>query len=214
MAGESQRVDIAFESVPLPRAFEWNILHHYVVSRACVDIGALCAEPATDGDDYGRSIAEAKPLIIPTSRVHTLFTRRPERFRPETELWLERHGVTYDTLIMAGPPDGNRKPDMDADVKRVADYYADPETNLMLCIVARPGQARQIVRLTGKPVYCVGDNLMRNPSIVESLGAQMAWGEKVVAIARVLPRPVQDWMKPLYRKVRKGPGSTDAVSSP
>ena len=210
-----QDVDFFFEFVPLPRVFEWNILHHQVVSQACIDIDVLCAAPIRDEDDdgYVRAIAKARPSIVPTPWIHSLVTRRPERCREETEEWLERHGVTYGNLIMADMPGRTGRPDKGAYVRHMADYYGDPDTNLMLFIAARPDQARQIVRLTGKPAYCVADSLMRNPRIVESLRAQTAWTRKIVAIAQVLPLPVQEWLKPWYRKLRKDSDDTETASS-
>jgi hypothetical protein len=37
-------VDYYFENVPLPRYFQWNILNHTTLEKACFDIdGVLCA---------------------------------------------------------------------------------------------------------------------------------------------------------------------------
>src|SRR5690242_1989901 len=37
-AKSSSAADIILETVPIPRVFEWNVLHHSMLQRACVDI--------------------------------------------------------------------------------------------------------------------------------------------------------------------------------
>ena len=104
----ADEVDIAFEILPLPRIFEWNFIHHVYLERACVDIdGVLCVDPGLDGRDDGatclRALTGAVPFHRPTRRIGCLVTSRPEKYRPQTEAWLEQNGVLYDRLVMRDP---------------------------------------------------------------------------------------------------------------
>ncbi|KAK0361012.1 hypothetical protein LTR94_025040, partial [Friedmanniomyces endolithicus] len=51
---ENLGADIVFETIGLPRYFEWNIFHHKDLSRMCFDIdGVLCHDPERDQNDDG-----------------------------------------------------------------------------------------------------------------------------------------------------------------
>ncbi len=76
-------IDFYFEICPMPRVFEWNILHHSVMSNACVDIdGVLCRDPTEvendDGPIYRTFLREAQSLFIPTVEVAYLVSCRLE----------------------------------------------------------------------------------------------------------------------------------------
>src|SRR5690606_350291 len=41
-----QALDLWYEVLDTPRIFEWNIMHHSLLSKSCVDIdGVLCRDP-------------------------------------------------------------------------------------------------------------------------------------------------------------------------
>jgi hypothetical protein len=44
-------VDYYFENVPLPRYFQWNILNHTTLEKACFDIDG--ADPLPEQNDDG-----------------------------------------------------------------------------------------------------------------------------------------------------------------
>ena len=213
---QPEGVDVCLAHVPAPRVFEWNIFHHYVMSKACVDMdGVVCAAPAEGEpvDRYTRSIAEERPYIVPTPTIHTLITRRPPESRREVELWLRTHGVKYRNLVMLGPEATREMPATDALIRRLSEYYY-ARSELMLYVAGDPVQAERIVSQTGKPVYCVGDNWMRRSGLLETLRAARTMGGTGIAIARLLPQPIRHWLRPLYDRLRiSGAGKDGSVGS-
>ena len=96
--GKEKTVDYFFETVPLPRYFQWNILNHTTLEKACFDIdGVLCADPLPeqndDGEKYIDFILNAPPLFIPGSKIGTIVTSRLEKYRTQTETWLKANNV-------------------------------------------------------------------------------------------------------------------------
>lgn len=163
-------VDIAFEVVRLPRIFEWNFIHHVYLEHAFVDIdGVLCRDPLAgeldDGPAYLRFLKGAVPLYRPTRPIACLITTRPEIYRPETEAWLARHGITYDRLIMHNPASSREPPGAVRDARFKGMAYRDSKA--MLFIESEHAQALEIARISGKPVLSIERNAMVHPN---------AWG--------------------------------------
>jgi hypoxanthine phosphoribosyltransferase len=82
--GKEKMVDYFFETVPLPRYFQWNVLHHTTLEKACFDIdGVLCIDPTEDQNDDGPKyrdfVLNAPPLFIPGSKIGTIVTSRLEK---------------------------------------------------------------------------------------------------------------------------------------
>lgn len=47
-------VDLAFDLCPIPRVFEWNLMHGHMLKNCCVDIdGVLCLDPTNEQNDDG-----------------------------------------------------------------------------------------------------------------------------------------------------------------
>ena len=62
-------VDVYFEILPIPRAFEWNLLHHPMLKDCCLDFdGVLCEDPKykenDDGIRYKKFLLNAKPRFM------------------------------------------------------------------------------------------------------------------------------------------------------
>ena len=170
--GSESFVDRYYEKVSMPRVFEWNIMHHDLLSDACVSVdGVLCTEPSEveNGDDaaYQTFLQTAEPLFIPEVPVRCLVTNRLEKYREPTEEWLRQHGVQYEHLIMEdlSSKEGEQTPLQNAAHK--ADAYV--ETEAALFIESAPDQASDIARLAGKPVYCVSTSEMVYPSAMGKL---------------------------------------------
>ena len=162
------RVDLAFDVVPRPAAFEWSLFHSAVLGRACLDIdGVLCVDPTPDEDDdgenYSEFLANARPLMLPTTTVGTLVTSRLEHYRAATEAWLEEHDVAYNRLVMMdhSTADDRRRANRQAHFK--AKVYRD--TKALLFIESSPGLAHQIAQLAGKPVLAYGTGELAVPSL-------------------------------------------------
>jgi uncharacterized HAD superfamily protein/adenine/guanine phosphoribosyltransferase-like PRPP-binding protein len=168
-------VDMHLELVEQPRVFEWNVMHHPFLSQACLDIdGVLCVDPTIeendDGPNYRDFLSCTRPLFIPSVKVAHLVTSRLEKYRAETEEWLQRNGVQYGTLHMLDLPTAEERRRLNIHHKFKAEVYAkQPLTRLF--VESEVKQAVEIVKLSGKPVYCIETNEMYVPGQVYNLKA-------------------------------------------
>ncbi|MBY6217888.1 phosphoribosyltransferase family protein [Qipengyuania aquimaris] len=150
------QADIVLEKVSVPRMFEWNVMHHPLLNRCCVDIdGVLCQDPLDaendDGERYEHFLLNAKPLCLPTKRVGALVTSRLAKYRGLTEAWLSQHNVEYDELIMLEGYTANERRALKLHAQHKAQYYkALP--NSVLFIESDAKQSLEIQNLSGKPV--------------------------------------------------------------
>jgi len=178
LAGFAERhnqhlIDMHLELVEQPRVFEWNIMHHPLLNYACLDIdGVLCVDPTADQNDDGPNYRDflgcARPLFIPSVKVAHLVTSRLEKYRAETEDWLQRNGVQYDRLHMLDLPSAEERRRLGVHSKFKADVYArHPLTRLF--IESEERQAIEIMKASGKPVYCIETNEMYRPGMAYSL---------------------------------------------
>jgi len=155
--GKVKMVDYYFEEVALPRYFQWNILHHSTLEKACFDIdGVLCIDPTEDQNDdgpiYTDFVLNAKPLFIPSCKIGTLVTSRLEKYRKETETWLDKNNVKYSKLVMLDLPNKEARQKLNNHAKHKANTYKDISYNLFF--ESSLNQAIEINRITGKPVFC------------------------------------------------------------
>ncbi len=158
--GKEKSVDYYFETVPLPRYFQWNILNHTTLEKSCFDIdGVLCADPLPeqndDGERYIDFILNAPPLFIPGSKIGTIVTSRLEKYRKETEQWLKANNVKYNDLVMLDLPDmaARQKANNHGGHKAKA-YMAKP---YVLFVESELNQAIQINKIARKPVLCTAN---------------------------------------------------------
>ncbi|MEH6387406.1 MULTISPECIES: phosphoribosyltransferase family protein [Pseudomonas] len=161
-------VDLYFETVEQPRLFEWNILHHNLMRHACLDIdGVLYVQPAAadvhDNESCAAFVENATPLFTPSVPVAHLITCRPEKYRAQTEQWLERHGVEYGQLHMLNSAGETGAKD-DAITAFKADIY-NQDPHAILFIENDEYTAMDIMRLTSKPVFCIQSNQMYAPGM-------------------------------------------------
>jgi uncharacterized HAD superfamily protein len=158
--GKEKMADFYFETVPLPRYFQWNILNHTTLEKACFDIdGVLCADPLPeqndDGEKYIDFLLNAPPLFIPGSKIGTVVTSRLEKYRKETETWLAANNIKYNDLVMLDLPnmEARQRANNHGDHKAKA-YMAKP---YVLFIESEYNQAVEINRITKKPVLCTAN---------------------------------------------------------
>ncbi len=155
--GKEKMVDYYFEVVPLPRYFQWNIFNHSTLEKACFDIdGVLCVDPAPeqndDGEKYLDFVLNALPLFIPGSKIGTIVTSRLEKYRKETETWLEAHKVKYNELVMLDLPDMEARQRANSHAEHKARTYMSKP--YVLFIESSMEQALEINRISKKPVLC------------------------------------------------------------
>ena len=166
-------VDFWHEIVDLPRVFEWNVMHHDVLTKGCVDVdGVLCREPTErendDGENYRIFLTNVKPLIIPTKIIAWLVTCRLEKYRDHTEEWLKKHNIRYKHLVMMDLPDKETRVALGSHAFFKAKVYKT--VNAELFIESSYEQAQEIARLADKPVLCTETGQMNTPShLTESL---------------------------------------------
>jgi uncharacterized HAD superfamily protein/hypoxanthine phosphoribosyltransferase len=155
--GKEKSVDYYFESVPLPRYFQWNILNHLSLEKACFDIdGVLCVDPLPeqndDGPIYTDFVVNAQPLYIPGSKIGTIVTSRLEKYRKETEAWLKANNVKYNELVMLDLPDMAARQKANSHAEHKAKVYMSKP--YIMFFESDMSQAREINRLSKKPVLC------------------------------------------------------------
>ena len=200
-------VNIFLEHVSFPRVFEWNIFHHAVLSRSCVDIdGVLCHDPTEeqndDGEKYINFLLNTDPYILPTVKIHSLVTNRLEKYRPQTDEWLRKHGVEFDNLIMLNVASKEERIRLRLHSKHKADYYI--KSKLPFFIESDTNQAINISLMSGKPVYCVKDNVVYEPGMINKIcknPTSIFTGIK--RQAQYLPRPIKNIIRPLYKGIRQ-----------
>ncbi|MBK5188824.1 MAG: hypothetical protein JJD97_11320, partial [Gemmatimonadaceae bacterium] len=149
-------VDLYREIVPMPRVFEWNLMHGTVLANSCMDIdGVLCLDPTDeendDGESYLRFLRDTPALLLPTAPVGWLVTSRLEKYRAQTEEWLARHRVQYGELRMMQYPDMAERRAAKAYARFKSDIYV--ETGAWLFIESSDALAPQIAQLSGRSVF-------------------------------------------------------------
>lgn len=161
-------VDYSYESIPQPRAFEWNILHHADLADACMDIdGVLCPDPDEqqndDGPRYEEFLRQTPTRLVPGTKVGWLVTARLERYRELTEEWLKVNGIEYGELLMhpAVTAEQRRREQSHATFK--AEAYR--RTKAWLFIESSVEQAVAIADSVRRPVYCTDLRIMVHPGV-------------------------------------------------
>jgi hypothetical protein len=161
-------VDLVCERVPGPRAFAWNLWKHTRLDRWCFDLdGVLCRDPRKDENDDGERylhfIRSAELKFRPTQRIGYIVTARLEKYRAETEAWLQRHHIEHGGLLMMDLPTKAARMERGNRASFKAERYATLTVLLRddgkrkpteLFVESNNGQARKINELTGKPVWC------------------------------------------------------------
>lgn len=172
--GKEHTVDYFFETVPLPRYFQWNIMNHTTLEKACFDIdGVLCVDPRPeqndDGEKYIEFLKTAEPLFIPGSKIGTIVTSRLEKYRKYTEDWLAKYNVKYKKLVMLDLPDMKARQKANNHGSFKAQEYKNSQ--YILFIESEMHQALEINRLTGKPVLCTAtfEMIFNSESVVYNI---------------------------------------------
>ncbi|MEL6979558.1 MAG: phosphoribosyltransferase family protein [Pseudomonadota bacterium] len=160
-------IDVVLKQTSPGLMAPWNIMHHKVLARACVDIdGVLCRNPFPHEDDDGAAyetfLKTTEPLHGVSGRIGWLVTSRKERYRAATEEWLARHGIEYDELHMTTTPE--EKQDSPAFKARL---YR--ETGAELFIESEGPCALRIAELSERNVMCVSAQTMITPDGADSL---------------------------------------------
>ncbi|MBL1457673.1 MAG: hypothetical protein COA34_007355 [Methylophaga sp.] len=151
-------VDIVFEYTDSELLLEWSLFRSPIMSKACLDMdGILCGDATIEQDDDG---VNYKDFLVNTSRhtvprgcIHRIVTSRLEKYRAETEAWLARQGIEYNSLTMLDLPSEEVRNRTSPQGKFKAEVYrSDPDA--ILFVESETWQARQIAHLVpGKAVF-------------------------------------------------------------
>jgi len=160
--------EVTLVHLPQPRVFEWNLMHHPILNRACVDIdGVLCLDPThaqnDDGQAYLNFLLEATARPVPTTRIGELVTSRLEKYRPETEAWLKRHNIEYDKLVMLDLPTAEERRRLGAHASFKGQHYR--KSSATIFIESELHQAEEIANISGKPVLSIEGAVMCYPGV-------------------------------------------------
>lgn len=193
---ETTAVDFICAKVPEPRVFEWNVLHHPLVSRACFDIdGVLCVDPTEaqndDGARYLDFLQTATVLHRPRREIAMLVTSRLEKYRRPTEDWLARQGIRYRELRMLDLPDAETRRRLGAHASFKAGVYRESGQDLF--VESELHQARDIARLSGKPVLSLQGPQMIVPGALNprAIGHKLAPSRMRAKVGRAVARMLQ-----------------------
>lgn len=172
---QMSKIDYYFQHLPVPQLFEWNMFHR-TLENTCVDIdGVLCPDPKyyedDDGDIYEQFLRSVPALRIPTYTIGWLVTCRLEKYRVLTVEWLRQHSIRFNNLIMMEYPDKKTRQREGAYSRFKASVYL--KTGADLFIESSPHEAEEIVRLSGKYVYCTSTHLMISPSSFDRMSERV-----------------------------------------
>jgi len=154
-----------------PRIFQWNYLYHDILSTACFDVdGVLCEDPTEeqndDGERYIDFILNAKPLYIPNYKIKALVTSRLEKYREQTQVWLKKNNVQYETLYMLDLPSKEERIKQGAHGKFKAEIF-NSLTECCLFVESERSQAIEIANITKKAVISLSTDEMFPSSEIE-----------------------------------------------
>ena len=161
--------DVSLEHVPMPRVFEWNLMHRLMLKDCCVDIdGVLCVDPThaqnDDADGYRKFLSEASPLCIPSYPIGHLVTSRLERYRQPTIEWLNRHGIRFEVLHMLDLPTAEARRSANAHASFKAQVYRKIAKSVLF-IESNRRQSLEIAERSGKPVLCYSTQEFFSPPL-------------------------------------------------
>jgi len=161
IASENARsfVDNYYKIIPQPRLFEWNLMHAKRGKLASDMDGVLC-ENCPKGVDlnerqYERWIKRAKPYRIPSFNIDTIVSNRLEKYRKDTEEWLQNNNVNYNELILWNLPSKKDRHGMQAERKAKEILRINPDIVWESSYV----EAKKIWEVTRIPTICF-DNMV------------------------------------------------------
>jgi len=151
-----RKVDLFYKRTNGPIAFEWGIMHLRPAPKVAMDLdGVLCENcpEGVDSDDskYDQWVNEARPFLIPGYEIDFVVTNRLEKYRPQTETWLKKHGVKYRALLMWDLPDKKLRTGKHAEHKVEMVTKARPD----ILLESSENEALEVWRRTGIPTICI-----------------------------------------------------------
>ena len=137
--------------------YPWFLWKTKRIKKVAFDMdGVLCRDCTKDEDDEGEkylNFLNTAPQKFKTDFVlGAIVTGRLERYRPQTEEWLARHGVQYRELIM-GPWSSNAERKQANPAVWKADLYR--RSHFKLFVESSEREALVIAARSQKKVWCI-----------------------------------------------------------
>lgn len=147
----------------LHQSFEWTLLHDDNAEFTLCDLdGVLCedwvGDEEAEPERYAAHVRNAKPLRIPSYPLLGIVTNRLAQHEQETVRWLARHHIEYQALIVSPWRSVAERNANSQQNRKAACYLACDHARLFIESSGR--EAREIKRLTSRPVFSVEDNAL------------------------------------------------------
>ena len=143
--------------------YEYNLFNHYphVMTKIMWDLdGVFCVNPTQDSneEEYVKYISNATPLFTPKVPLNMIVTYRCIKYQKQTQDWLEKNGIYYKALCMVNAQNYIERhsiaPSSAVYKAKIYSMYDSAE----LFIESEEDQAKEIARISHKPVLCVKTN--------------------------------------------------------
>ena len=183
--------------------FEWNYLHRPDLGIACFDIdGVLCPDPTEeqndDGSKYVEFIRNVPARFVPTFEIGCIITSRLEKYRADTEYWLNKNNIRYGRLIMMNFATKEERIRSGSHGRFKAEHYRRMK-KADIFVESNAEQAQEIAELSGKLVFCTDTHQVYPESSSRRL--KRAVKSRIRrTLSRLLPRRVKDIIKRLIRR--------------
>jgi orotate phosphoribosyltransferase len=144
-------VDYYHEKVALPRAFEWNVLHHPSLTASCMAMEGVLWPAEIGRIDAAEGLRELRPIFAPTQPIGRLIATQPERLRVPIQEWLAHHRISYGELVLLDPTDSSIGRDEGCFVRAKASLYR--HSNAWIFIEGTIERAAALAQMVRRPVY-------------------------------------------------------------
>ncbi len=152
-------LDILNFELPFPHLLEWNIFNTFLTQFIMFDMdGVFCPDCTVEIDadeklyvEWMRDVNPIKARVPNMYHANAICTGRPEKYRQETEEWLDRHGFKYQNLYMW--PDSKEKRDRGGHhSKNVAEFKSSKfkDSKSIVFVESCDIQSRMIAKNTEK----------------------------------------------------------------
>lgn len=141
-------VDVVGVELEPPHLLEWNFFNSKFVEQCAFDMdGILCEDQKPPHNQ------PCVPLHLPRNyTIPAIITARFEKHRRITQVWLERHGIKYNDLIMGPWASESERDEPQAISKYKSAAFA--KTGLQWFVESCPIQSKEIAQMTGAWVIC------------------------------------------------------------
>lgn len=123
--------DLWVHDLPWPHLLEWNFANSVLSPNLALDFdGVICHDPDLHADDDGPRyldfLENARPkYLFRKDVVPLIVTARMEKYRPQTEAWLKKHGIRFKKLVMhpADTPSSRWKDGIEGVARYKAEHF-------------------------------------------------------------------------------------------